>query len=151
MIASRCERVGGAIGHLLLVVVLALGIFVMHTVGHPDGSAGRPMAHSSPATGVHTDGMSDPRTPGAEPAASAQLSADPISPGAYTSAPVSGMDMAALCVAVLCSLMLLALLRAALARRPEWMARTVADAVVMLRPNPPPRGPSLSALSVLRI
>lgn len=150
MIASRFERVGGAIGHLLLVVVLALGIFVMHTVGHPDASAGRPMAHSSPATDVHRDGMSD-RTPGAEVAVPAQLSADPISPGAYASAPLSGMDMASLCVAVLCALVLLALLRAALARRTEWMARTVADAVVMLRPNPPPRGPSLSALSVLRI
>ncbi|WP_330302233.1 MULTISPECIES: hypothetical protein [unclassified Streptomyces] len=37
---SRNVRTGAALGHLLLVVVLALGVFVMHTVGHPDGSAG---------------------------------------------------------------------------------------------------------------
>ncbi|MEU0992204.1 hypothetical protein [Streptomyces sp. NPDC005953] len=40
MSASRAIRAAGAWGHLLLVV-LALGVFAMHTVGHPEsGSAG---------------------------------------------------------------------------------------------------------------
>lgn len=137
-------------GRLLLVVVLALGVFVMHTVGHPDESAGRPMAHSAPVGDAHAVGIGD-GVPAPEMAAAAQLSADPIPSGAYTPAPVSGMDMTALCVAVLGAWVLLALLRAALARRAEWLTPAVAHAVVMLRPNPPPRGPSLSALSVLRI
>ncbi|MFD0366645.1 hypothetical protein [Streptomyces sp. NPDC127114] len=33
-------RASGALAHLLLVVVLALGVFVMHSVGHPEGSSG---------------------------------------------------------------------------------------------------------------
>lgn len=150
MIASRFERVGGAIGHLLLVVVLALGVFVMHTVGHPDESAGRPMAHSAPAGDAHAIGNGD-GAPTPEMAAAAQLSADPRPSDAYTPAPGTGMDMTALCVAILASWALLSLLRAALARRPEWSTPAIAHSVVMLRPNPPPRGPSLSALSVLRI
>ncbi|MEU5404354.1 hypothetical protein ABZ348_34310 [Streptomyces sp. NPDC005963] len=37
MSASRAMRAAGAWGHLLLVV-LALGVFAMHTVGHPESS-----------------------------------------------------------------------------------------------------------------
>jgi hypothetical protein len=39
----------------------------------------------------------------------------------------------------------------ALARHPDWLAKFLAEAPVMLRPNPPPRGPDLTQLSVLRL
>jgi hypothetical protein len=62
------------------------------------------------------------------------------------------MDMVSLCVAVMFGAWALtALLRRALARRPDWLAKLLAEAPVMLRPNPPPRGPDLTELSVLRL
>ncbi|MEK8169462.1 hypothetical protein NKH77_05600 [Streptomyces sp. M19] len=35
MNADGRARTGSALGRLLLVVLLALGVFVMHAVGHP--------------------------------------------------------------------------------------------------------------------
>ncbi len=50
------------------------------------------------------------------------------------------MDMVSLCVAVMFGAWVLtALLRRALARRPDWLAKLLAEAPVMLRPNPTPR------------
>ncbi|MER5202358.1 hypothetical protein [Streptomyces sp. NPDC002825] len=57
--AERRRRAGGAIGHLLLVVVLALGVFLMHAVGHPEGSGGGMHAASrgeSSDAGMHAVG-----------------------------------------------------------------------------------------------
>ncbi|MEV1078761.1 hypothetical protein AB0I98_11000 [Streptomyces sp. NPDC050211] len=141
MHVSRCVRAGGALGHLLLVVVLALGVFVMHTVGHPDESS-----HSSVSamdTGSHTSAAMDPAQ--ADP-----MQADPVQP-ASADMPLMAMDMASLCVAVLfAAWMLVAMLRSALARSPGCLADVLAQAPVLRRPAPPSRAPDLTQLSVLR-
>ncbi|MFH8841767.1 DUF6153 family protein [Streptomyces sp. NPDC017868] len=131
--AERGRRAGGAIGHLLLVVVLALGVFLMHSVGHPEGSGGDTHTASSvshhSAAAPHDGGDSDARH-----------------------APGSGMDMTTLCVAVLGAWLLAGLLRAALGRRPDWLAVLLARLTPALGPHaPPPRPPDLAQLSVLRI
>ncbi|MFF0473623.1 DUF6153 family protein [Streptomyces sp. NPDC004284] len=123
--------------HLLLVVVLALGVFLMHAVGHPEGSGGGMDAapashHSAPAQAAaapHHGDSSDARHE-----------------------PGTGMDMTTLCVAVLCVWLLAALIRAALARRPDWLAVLLARLTPALGPHAPPRRPpDLAQLSVLRI
>ncbi|MFF7441543.1 DUF6153 family protein [Streptomyces sp. NPDC008122] len=134
--AERGARAGGAVGHLLLVVVLALGVFLMHAVGHPEGSGGGMDAASAPhhsasaqAAAPHDHGDSDARHE-----------------------PGSGMDMTTLCVAVLGAWLLAGLLRAALGRRPDWLALLLARLTPALGPHaPPPRPPDLAQLSVLRI
>ncbi|MEX2970024.1 hypothetical protein [Streptomyces sp. C184] len=149
--------------HLLLVVVLALGVFVMHTVGHPDGTAGS----GGHAAAGHTTGMAamsrtpaaaDTPTRQAPPARSAHSGTfahsgtstdDPSSH--YAPGPGTGMNMASLCSAVLGTWALAILLGAALIRTPGWLADLLAKAVALLRPNPPPRPPDLTRLSVLRI
>ncbi|MEU9211240.1 DUF6153 family protein [Streptomyces sp. NPDC048415] len=140
MPVSRCVRAGGALGHLLLVVVLALGVFVMHTLGHPDGS-----------TGSH--GMGNASHSRMEAAAAPEQShAADRTHTASPHEPAMAMDMLSLCMAVLLGAWVLAaLLRSALARRPDWLADLLRDAPVVLRPNPPPRGPDLTQLSVLRL
>ncbi|MFJ9824585.1 DUF6153 family protein [Streptomyces sp. NPDC101160] len=134
------ERHTGALARLLLVVVLALGVFVMHSVGHPDGPAaamdGGAMTHAS--TQAHSEDSED-----SAPSSHA--------PGHGTDTG-TGMDMTTLCVAVLGAWLLAALVRAALARRP---GRTV-PLPARLRPGlgphaPPPRPPDLASLSILRI
>ncbi|MFI9052133.1 hypothetical protein [Streptomyces sp. NPDC053427] len=156
MTTRRQARAGGAMAHLLLVVVLALGVFVMHTVGHPDGTAGS----GGHAAADHTPGMgarsSAPAAPEAErgragPAHSAHSGTSADTSAHYAPAPGSGMNMASLCLAVLGTWALAMLLRAALTRHTGWLADVLAKAVVMLRPNPPPRGPDLTQLSILRI
>ncbi|MER7497832.1 DUF6153 family protein [Streptomyces pharetrae] len=135
--ASRCVRAGGAFGRLLLVVVLALGVFVMHTLGHPDDSSGA-ASHS----------VSHTRTPAHS---SADHPSDPSAPPA-SHGPGMAMDMGSLCLAVLLGGWVLAtLLRAALTRRREWSAGLLARITVVRRPHPPPRGPDLTRLSVLRL
>ncbi|CAM5269965.1 DUF6153 family protein [Streptomyces pharetrae] len=135
--ASRCVRTGGAFGRLLLVVVLALGVFVMHTLGHPDDSSGA-ASHS----------VSHTRTPGHS---SADHPSDPSAPPA-SHGPGMAMDMGSLCLAVLLGGWVLAtLLRAALAGRREWSAGLLARITVVRRAHPPPRGPDLTRLSVLRL
>ncbi|OKH92207.1 hypothetical protein [Streptomyces uncialis] len=227
---GRTLRTAGAWGHLLLVAVLALGVFMMHTVGHqesPSGTALDSTAHgappgadppstaghgspgaatltgaapmatdpatpwrtvawqaapdattSDPATSGHVaSGQADPGWPAPGPAASAQAGPGQAAPGpaaesasshpdrAAAAVPaVSGehdeapshdtgmaMDMASLCVAVLAAWLLAALLRAALSRRTEWLVRLRAGALRRSLPQPPPSGPDLIRLSILRI
>ncbi|MEU6162935.1 DUF6153 family protein [Streptomyces tanashiensis] len=122
--------------HLLLVVVLALGVFLMHAIGHPEGSGGgtdtAAAAHhgaAAHAAAPHDGGESDVRHE-----------------------PGTGMDMTTLCVAVLGVWLLAGLVRAALARRPDWLALLLARLTPALGPHAPPRRPpDLAQLSVLRI
>ncbi|MFF1558490.1 DUF6153 family protein [Streptomyces sp. NPDC058279] len=143
MNASRSGRAVGALGHLLLVVVLALGVFVMHSVGHPDSPSAHPSVH--PATHP-TAGRP------AEHAADATVVADPEH-GARVAqhAPGMRMDMAALCVAVLGAAILLVLLRAALGRARLLPAGPRPGTAPGPSPRPPPRAPDLTLLSILRI
>ncbi|WP_328501622.1 DUF6153 family protein [Streptomyces sp. NBC_00457] len=139
---SRYVRVGGALGHVLLVVVLALGVFVMHTVGHPDESSHASV--SAMDTGSH-----------ASVSAMVPAQADPaqedLAQAASADVPVMAMDMVSLCVAVLfAAWILVALLRSALARSPGCLADVLARAPVLRRSAPPPRPPDLTQLSVLR-
>ncbi|MGO4748256.1 DUF6153 family protein [Streptomyces sp. 2MCAF27] len=148
---SRYVRSGGALGHLLLVVVLALGIFVMHTTGHPDSASGTAMGASShaPATTAHTD---DSTTSTQAVTVSSHSSASAQDIEASSHAPAMGTDMASLCVAVLGTWILAGLLWAAVSRRTDWPARLRDGAAGTLRPDPPPPRPSdLARLSVLRI
>ncbi|MFG3344094.1 hypothetical protein ACGF1Z_03395 [Streptomyces sp. NPDC048018] len=149
-------RAGGALAHLLLVVVLALGVFVMHSVGHPAGSSGGGtdgMAHVATATGlVPAEGSAD--AAGVRTAASAPERHHGGGHGKSASHHPggSGTDMTTLCVAVLGAWLLLALVRAALARRPDRTAALPAGLLPALGPNaPPPRPPDLAQLSILRI
>ncbi|MCL7496515.1 DUF6153 family protein [Streptomyces sp. MCA2] len=151
MSTSRTSRAAGAWGHLLLIVVLALGVFVMHSVGHPDDSSGAtmgPAVHGPAAGALEHRGMT-----ASKPAAASVSSpgaSDDAKPSSHT--PGTGMDMTTLCVAVLGALVLISLLRAALSRRTDWLVRLRAGVVATLRPNPPPRRPpDLAQLSVLRI
>ncbi|MGW6391751.1 DUF6153 family protein [Streptomyces sp. NPDC055103] len=130
-------RAGGALAHLLLVVVLALGVFLMHAVGHPEGSGG---TTESTAAAPHTAAL----TAGAHSADSGGSDAR-HDPGA-------GMDMTTLCVAVLGGWLLAGLVRAALARHPAWLAVVLARLVPALGAHAPPRRPpDLAQLSILRI
>ncbi|WP_329199923.1 MULTISPECIES: DUF6153 family protein [unclassified Streptomyces] len=130
MNASRSGRAVGAWAHLLLVVVLALGVFVMHTVGHPDSPSAHPPAHTPAAMAPAAHGG------GAQAA--------PHAPGMR-------MDMASLCVAVLGAAVLLVLLGAALRRGTGRAARPGTGATLLPVPRPPPRAPDLALLSILRI
>lgn len=145
MRASRYVRAGGAFGHLLLVAVLAFGVFAMHTMGHPDGSSSD---SAMSTTASHVSAMSD--TAAQDPMGS--HAADPTD-SSFTHAPgMAAMDMLSLCVAVMFGAWVLAtLLRSAFARHQEWLARLLAQAIAVLRPDPPPRGPDLTQLSVLRL
>ncbi|MFD7519629.1 hypothetical protein ACFV85_33020 [Streptomyces niveus] len=136
MNARGYGRVGSALGRLLLIVVLALGVFAMHTVGHPDESGA---SESGAGAMVHASG--EPAPP-PEPAPPHPSAADE---------PVMGMDMASLCLAVLSTWALAALLLAAFARRADVFTDPLAGLRVAPRPNPPPRTPELTLLSVLRI
>ncbi|MFJ8666374.1 DUF6153 family protein [Streptomyces sp. NPDC093600] len=135
-------RAGGALAHLLLVVVLALGVFVMHSVGHPSessGSGAAGTAHVS-AAGPHAPGPHAPGPGHSEPAPA------PSHDSGMT------MDMTTLCVAVLSVWLLAGLVRAALSRRRDRAARVIAGFSPGLGPNaPPPRPPDLAQLSVLRL
>ncbi|MFJ4770944.1 hypothetical protein ACIP88_17825 [Streptomyces uncialis] len=212
---GRTLRTAGAWGHLLLVAVLALGVFMMHTVGHqesPSGTSLQSTAHGTPpgadppsAAGHGSPGAATltgaapmaadqatawrtvawQTTPGAAasgpgtsgPAASGQAAPGQAAPapaaesasshadraaaavlagtGGHDEAPSHdtgmAMDMASLCVAVLAAWLLAALLRAALSRRTEWLVRLRAGALRRSLPQPPPRGPDLIRLSILRI
>ena len=150
MHVSRSARTGGALGHLLLVVVLALGVFVMHTVGHPDQLSGPGMSTAAHASTAHTPAAA--QDPMGAPAPLDQSHATHSAHASPEDKPAMAMDMLSLCMAVMFSAWALAaLLRMALARRPDWLTKFLAAAPVMLRPNPPPRGPDLTQLSVLRL
>ncbi|MGP3924908.1 DUF6153 family protein [Streptomyces sp. 8N616] len=140
---------------LLLVVVSALGVFVMHTIGHPSDTPGSEMSATAHAVGAHP--MSG------EPGTVAAMDTPPVAEGEVhgskavdvSSAPHGpgmAMDMASLCLAVLGAWALVSLLRAALASRREWLAHLIARALAAVRPNsPPPHPPDLARLSILRI
>lgn len=153
MIASRYARAGGVVGHLLLVVVLALGVFAMHTLGHPEGT-------SSPATGVSSSHMGGPvatgMTTGDVTVAAAVTDANDTNgakashDSASSHGSSTGMDMTSLCVAVLGAWVLAGLLYAAFTRLPGLPGVHLPKAVFSPRPGPPPRPPDLTELSVLR-
>ncbi|MEU7702242.1 DUF6153 family protein [Streptomyces sp. NPDC039028] len=129
--AERRRRAEGALAHLLLVVVLALGVFLMHAVGHPEGSGGGTASGSS--------------TP-------AHHSAAPQGDDGAGHEPGPSTDMTTLCVAVLAGWLFAGFLRAALGRRADWLALLVARLLPARAPHaPPPRPPDLALLSVLRI
>lgn len=150
---SRYVRTGGALGHLLLVVLLALGIFAMHSTGHP----GESPTGAAMSAGSHTTTMDEAapdRGPMSAPVDTGMDTSshtkDPADPSA-THRPAMAMDMASLCVAVLFGAWVLAkILTAAFARHHERPAELRAQFAV-LRPDPPPRGPDLTLLSVLRL
>ncbi|MET9820476.1 DUF6153 family protein [Streptomyces sp. NPDC006349] len=138
---------------MLLVAVLAFGVFAMHTIGHPDDSSGSVMSVPS-----HASEMDQAST--AHVLASPSSVTDTVPAGHMTdqsdssSAHESGMamDVFSLCVAVLFGAWALAtLLKSALARHQQWLAQLLAQVVALLRPNPPPRCPDLTQLSVLRL
>ncbi|MEV0601975.1 DUF6153 family protein [Streptomyces sp. NPDC050315] len=148
MTARRRARAAGAWAHLLLVVVLALGIFVMHTLGHPEGSSHghdemAPVSVSASVQAVHASPSSH------EPSSHEPSSHD----GTKTSShkPGMGMDMTSLCVAILGAGVLIGLLRATLGSRADWLVRLRAGLMAALRPNAPPPRPDLTQLSILRI
>ncbi|MFE0647289.1 hypothetical protein ACFVZH_01695 [Streptomyces sp. NPDC059534] len=179
--AARGRRAGGALAHLLLVVVLALGVFLMHAVGHPEGSGGGADTVSASSGGTkppdpaasgrsHSAGLADSggahrmdpvlydevhaTNPGASGGSHVTHAA--ASHGADGSdarhQPGAGMDMTTLCVAVLGAWLLAGLVRAALGRRPEWLTLLLARLTPALGPHAPPRRPpDLARLSVLRI
>ncbi|MER7394163.1 DUF6153 family protein [Streptomyces sp. NPDC000151] len=147
-------QTAGAWGHLLLVVVLALGVFVMHTVGHPRDTSGPAMgaAAHAPAMTTHGNAGNDAAGTVSPQYVTAAAHASEHNTKTSSNAPGAGMDMTSLCVAVLGAGILLGLLRAALARREDWLVRLRAEVLAALRPNaPPPRPPDLAHLSVLRI
>lgn len=133
--AERGRRAGGATAHLLLVVVLALGVFLMHTTGHPEGSGGGTHTTTATATTVTT----------------ASSAHDGGSSGARHE-PGAGMDMTTLCVAVLGVWLLARLVLAALGHGPERLVPLLARLAHVRVPHAPPRRPpDLALLSVLRI
>ncbi|MFD8157340.1 hypothetical protein [Streptomyces malaysiensis] len=186
---GRSMRAGGVLPRLLLVVVLALGVFVMHTLGHPDGGSGSGMSHSAhrasaemrpaPYGGDHgggtggTGGMGGGATAatgsGPQRVAAAPYAEAPYAPVPYAEIPhaearhapdapetkprdpMTGMDMASLCVAVLGVWVLGALLRVVSARRSGPPPGLPVTAAATARLDPPSCGPDLTALSVLRI
>ncbi|WP_342778439.1 DUF6153 family protein [Streptomyces botrytidirepellens] len=127
-----------------------MGVFVMHSMGHPDSASNASMgaAHASATTAHKGGGMSSTQ----DVAVSSPSSDSHQDSKAASHPPGMGMDMASLCVAVLGTWVLVGLLRAVLSRSTEWLARLRDGAVAALRPNPPPRRPpDLAQLSVLRI
>ncbi|PVC76188.1 DUF6153 family protein [Streptomyces sp. CS081A] len=128
--AERRRQAGGALAHLLLVVVLALGVFLMHTLGHPEGSGGG-SHHTTAATApaAHDGGDSD-----------------------ASHGPGTSTDMSTLCVAVLGVWLLARLVLAALGHGPERLVPFLARLAHVRAPHAPPRRPpDLTLLSLLRI
>ncbi|MGK5693920.1 DUF6153 family protein [Streptomyces sp. URMC 128] len=157
-------RAGGAFGYLLLVVMLTLGVFAMHTMGHPKESSGHGMSAAVPAgAGVHHDAMAQSATTLAGPevtdgqgtAGSAAKSDGQGTAASAAKSPVheppGGMDPMSVCLAVLTVWLLVLFLRALVVRRPERLTALLARSMALARPGTPPPRPLLSQLSVLRI
>ncbi|MFD7446697.1 hypothetical protein [Streptomyces sp. NPDC059909] len=152
---------------LLLVVALALGVFVMHTVGHPgEGSGMTSDSHVAdsggvPAYGHRAAAVTEAGPPPAMAVAVPKTSTATDSHAGHGPAPTGAtapaddpgmaMDMASLCVAVLGTWALAALLHAVFVRRRDWLARLADGVLAVARANPPPRAPDLAKLSILRI
>ncbi|WP_406306739.1 hypothetical protein OHA61_37020 [Streptomyces sp. NBC_00885] len=144
---------------ILLVVVLALGVFIMHTVGHPSSGSGSHMSAAPHAVGAHGGGTvsmhgeRDGGTHAATPSI-ADRPAHSSEPANAVSAPYNpglGMDMTSLCLAVLGGWALASLLYAAFAARRDGLPDLGARVFMLVRPDPPPRPPDLAQLSILRI
>ena len=157
--AHRYTRAVGVAARILLVVVLALGVFIMHTVGHPSSGSGSHMSAVPRAVGAHgvgtvsVHGERDVGTHAATPSI-ADRSVHGSEPANAVSAPYNpglGMDMASLCMAVLGAWALVSLLCAAFTARREGLADLAARVITLVRPEPPPRPPDLAQLSILRI
>ncbi|WP_455682024.1 DUF6153 family protein [Streptomyces violaceus] len=147
-------RAGGAFGYLLLVVMLTLGVFAMHTMGHPEDSSGHGMSGAIPAVaGVHQDGMAQKAA--SEPSAEPEVTAEHGTAASPTESPVhelpSGMDPMSVCLAVLTVWLLGLFLHALVGRRQEPLTALLARSMALARPGTPPPRPLLSQLSVLRI
>ncbi|WEH13675.1 hypothetical protein [Streptomyces sp. VNUA24] len=165
MPAGRYVRAGGALGQLLLVAVLALGVFAMHGMGHPAESAhsttGRAsaMAATGPSGASGTSGASGASAAHHGPMGSAvgeatggQDDGSDASDPSSSHGPAPAMDMLSLCTAVLLGgWVLSALLASAYTRCRTWSARLLARVAAAARPSPPPRGPDPTRLSVLRL
>ncbi|MFF7790114.1 hypothetical protein [Streptomyces sp. NPDC007991] len=151
-------RAGGAFGYLLLVVMLALGVFAMHTMGHPQESSGHGMSGAVPAAaGVPHDAMAQDAT-GRNAAAPAGPEMTAAEHGRAVSAEKSpvhgipgGMDPMSVCLAVLTVWLVVLFLRELVVRRPERLTALLARSMALARPCTPPPRPLLSQLSVLRI
>ncbi|MET9734827.1 DUF6153 family protein [Streptomyces sp. NPDC006458] len=133
-------RVGGAFGYLLLIAALVLGVFAMHTMGHPEhtsGPAAGGVLHAASAT--HHGDM-------------AQVMADDRAPAAPSAdQPVTAMDVLSVCVAVLTGWLYVLFLCAAAGRGERLTALLARALAVRRRSAPPPPIPLLAQLSVLRI
>ncbi|GAA3807423.1 hypothetical protein FNH04_36955 [Streptomyces phyllanthi] len=149
MKAGRYVRAGGALGHLLLVVVLALGVFAMHSVGHPRDASGHSASHTGTPDRAAPAGHGPMDAP-AFTVTGSHATGPTDSPATHP--PAMAMDMLSLCVAVLFGAWALAaLLKSAFARDQDRWARLLARIAAALRPGPPPRRPDLTSLSVLRL
>lgn len=151
MRVSRHVRTAGAFGHLLLVVVLALGVFLMHSLGHPQESGSTTMSSASHSA---VDAMEEDPAHGPGAVTPMRTTGKTKSPGHLASPhePPMTMDMLSLCVAVLLgAAVLIALVRSAFAGHPGQLAALLARSHVVARSRPPPRGPDLTRLSVLRL
>lgn len=154
--ATRSTKAAGVRRHLLFVAVLALSVFAMHTLGHPDSRSGSHAA-ALPAHTAVTGPMAMKEAPGGHAAPS-----DPVAgtgtPQLHAAAPPvsgpleEGMDPASVCVAILGSMLLAALVRGGPARRRMRQSYAPSAVGALLRPDPPPpRGSRLAQVSVLRI
>ncbi|MBD9728134.1 DUF6153 family protein [Streptomyces caniscabiei] len=153
MQVSRRVRAGGTLGRLLLVAVLALGVLAMHSTGHPSESAHAmsTVSHSTAATDTARSTDATRSTDAADPAAPADAHTTGSGPRS-SHKPAPTMDMQSLCVAILLGAWVLtALLAPAFTRRHEERAELLARVAAFARPRPPPRGPDLTRLSVLRL
>ncbi|QLH26202.1 DUF6153 family protein [Streptomyces sp. Rer75] len=155
MHASGRVRAGGVLRRLLFVVLLVLGVLMMHSMGHPNGGSGSGMSTSAHASGGMHEAMRDDAPSMAShddgPRADDSRAVPAVAAHHTPSAPMTGMDMASLCVAVLGAWVLTTVLRAALVRRRGPPPPRSAPMAAVPRPAPPSSTPDLTALSVLRI
>ncbi|MFF4951136.1 DUF6153 family protein [Streptomyces chattanoogensis] len=146
--------------HLLIVVALALGVLVMHGLGHPAdpaepaGTGSSAAHHAARDQGPREHGPVEDAgllaTAGAHGAAPAPAASKPAPEDHHR--PGHTTDMTSLCLAVLGGWMLTVLFGALLSRFRAWQLGSLARFVAGLRPKlPPPRAPDLLQLSVLRI
>ncbi|MGY5080927.1 DUF6153 family protein [Streptomyces nigrescens] len=138
-------------GRLLLFTALLLGIVMMHGLGHPAEHGAPPASDGTAATGAHA-----PMRHTAEPAttkSAADTHQAHQTHHAHHRAPLGETDPMSLCLAVLGAGVLVWLLGGAFAHRATGVpAAAPARLPHALRPNPPPRRPTLFAqLSVLRV
>lgn len=128
------QRLAMRFARALLLVLLALGVCGMHTLGHLDGRH-----HAPPADG-HGMTVSQPEAGAGHPS----IKSDPG---------MLGLDPANVCLAVLSVFMLVMGLAAWVGtrRRTEGQAGSLSPARRVARPPPKPTSLRLARLSVLRI